>query len=207
MTLSSSMWRAVVVASALASAVQAQSSIDPAPRLAVVAGAGGALAIAQPGIGRDIGPAGIVGVEVGRLWSSGLAERLVLRLEGGLMSQNIMAATGPMSGDVQTAHVAALASMPFFQQDGRTMYAVAGPMWARPSDKVVLDAGSTETPGSMFEQTTHQTAGGVLLGVGVAGRMRSVGVRAEARWMSVATNGKATHLLPLLVSVVVPVRH
>jgi hypothetical protein len=189
----------------LAAGASAQGSTLHRPSLAVFGGVGAALTVAQPGLARHIGRAGIVGVEADSVWTSGFARRLGFRLEGGLTSEKVGSSSGPISGDVQTAHLAALASMRIATSDGREIYALAGPIWARPSDKLVLSAASTETPGSSFEQTTHQTAPGAMLGLGVAWRLRSAVVRSEARWMSVATNRRATRVLPLMVSIALPI--
>jgi hypothetical protein len=183
-----------------------RSDAQARPRFSVIGAAGAALAVSQPGPDRDIGRAGILGVEVDHLRASGLAERFAFRLEGGLTSQKLATPPGPISGDVQTAHIAALATMRLATSRDREIYAVAGPMWARPSEKFVLDARNTETPGSNFEQTTHQTTAGAIIGAGVAWHVRTVGVRAETRWMSLATDRKTTAILPLMVAVVVPVR-
>jgi hypothetical protein len=185
--------------------VSAQAPDVRGPLVAVYGGAGAALTVAQPGTDRDIGRTGIIGVELDRLWTAGMAERVSLRFEGGLTSQDLSTAPGPISGDVQTAHLAVLAAARLASSDGREVYAIAGPVWARQSDRFVLDARTTETPGSNFEQTTHGSGGGALLGVGVAWPVGPGTVRAEARWMAVATGGGATQTFPLLVSAVLPV--
>lgn len=196
---------AACVATAFAARGSAQITSLHRPSLAVFAGAGAALTVAQPGMDRDIGRAGIVGLEMDSVWTSGLGQRLALRLEGGLMSEKFGASLGPVTGDVQTVHLSVLASMRIATSRGREIYGLAGPMWARPSDKLVLDAANTETPGSNFEQTTHQNTAGALLGVGVAWRVQSAVVRTEARWMSMATKERSTRTLPLMVSVALPI--
>lgn len=195
----------VALVATLPGALSAQAGPPRAgTSLRVVAGAGGAFAGSQPGFDRSTGSALFAGIELAQPWRAGLAGRFGLRLEGGVASQKLSSSSGLVSGDVQTVHGAALASFALTQRGAFDSYVLAGPMWSRPSTRLVLQAGSAQMPGANFEQTTHETAPGVLLGIGAGWRLHSTTLRVEARWISLATTDKSTTMVPVVVSIAVP---
>ncbi|MDE3151778.1 MAG: hypothetical protein KGL93_05975 [Gemmatimonadota bacterium] len=172
--------------------------------MAIIAGAGGAFASSQPGIARNTGAAFVAGLEVAHLWQSGFARRFGFRFEGGLASQHLSSSSSLVTGDVQTVYAAALGTMGL-QRAGRFQsYLVAGPVWGRPSTRLVLASPSSPTPGAAFAQTTHESVGGVLLGLGAGWRMRAATLRVEARWMSLATAQKSTQIVPVVLALSIP---
>lgn len=196
---------AIVVALSALSWSSARAQADGGATMAFALGAGGAFAVSQPGIDRRAGSA-VVGDLEARPWAAGLASRVGVRLEAGFMSQSLSASGGPVSGNVQTVHAAALASL-VFESFGRfAPYVVAGPAWGRPSTKLVLNATAEGMPTASFAQTTHENVAGAVAGVGVNWRVRAAAMRLEARWMSFATTDKSTAVAPVLLSVVVPLR-
>jgi opacity protein-like surface antigen len=168
-------------------------------------GAGGAFALSQPGVDRRAGSAFVGDLEA-RPWTTGFASRVGLRVEGGFMSQSLSSSGGPVSGDVQTVHAAALVSVAFAPAGRFTPYVIAGPAWGRPSTKLVVNATAEGMPSVSFAQTTHENVGGAVAGVGATWRVRAAAMRLEARWMSLATTDKSTAVAPVLLSVVVPLR-
>lgn len=200
--------RAALLAALVASVASPALAQDAAPRvggseLAIIVGGGGAFAGSQGGVDRDVGPLLLGGIELRQPWRSGFAGRLALRLEGGFTSQGLSSSSDFVDGDAHTVHVAALLSAALMNRGRFESYALAGPAWSRASTKLVFDAPATETPGAEFEQTTHETAWGAVLGVGAGWRIRSAAVRLEARWMSIATT-KSTTMVPVVLSVAVP---
>lgn len=198
-----------VLLTALVAAVPCALSAQAGPprsgtSIGVVAAAGGAFAASQPGFDRSTGSAWFAGIELTQPWRTGVAGRLGLRLESGVASQSLSSSSGLVSGDVQTVHAAALVSVALAPRGPLDLYALAGPVWSRPSTRLVLDAGSAQVPGAGFAQTTHETAPGVLLGVGAGWGVRAATLRVEARWISLATHGKSTTMVPVVVSIAVP---
>lgn len=199
---------ATVAAALLAATPLALGAQTKPPLLggvSIVAGAGGAFASSQPGFARSTGSAFTAGLELAHPWRSGIAGHLGFRVEGGFASQSLSASSSVVSGNVQTVHLDALVSFELHRQGAFRSYLLAGPVWARPSTKLVLAAGSTTIPGAAFEQTTHESVGGVLLGAGVGWRLHAATLRVEARWMSLATATKATHMVPVMLSVAIPI--
>ena len=171
--------------------------------LALVVGGGGAFAVSQPGFDRSTGAAFIAGLEISQPWRAGAAGRLGLLLEGGYASQDL-SSSPTVSGDVQTVTGAALLRVAVTPRTRLGAYLLAGPVWARPSTRIVLNATGGQVPGAGFEQTTHETAPGVLLGVGAGWQVDAATVRVEARWMSLATANKSTTMVPVILTVAVP---
>jgi hypothetical protein len=172
------------------------------------AGAGGAVAGSNPGIDRSTGAAFVGGAEVGRPGRAGLLGRLALRLEGGYASQGFAMDGDVIGGDVQTVH-GALALRVGVGRGGApgrlAPYALAGAVVARPSTRVALREDPRSTPGARFEQVTHETVPGALLGAGVEWRAWRAALRAEARWMTIATTDRRTTMIPLLLTIALPV--
>jgi hypothetical protein len=191
-----------------AAPLQAQDMAKQAAQsaLMVTAGAGGVVAGSDDGTDRDAGWTLLGGVELQQPRWTGFASRLALRIEGGFMSQRLSSATDIMSGDVQTVHGAGLVSVTFLKHQQFEPYVLAGPVLARSSTKLVLDAPTDQTPGAGFEQITHETAAGALLGIGTGWRAGSALVRLEARWLTLATT-KSTTMVPLILSIAVPLHH
>lgn len=195
---------AALVAS-VASPALAQDAVPRAPRseLAIIVGGGGAFAGSQGDVDREAGPLLLGGIELRQPWRSGFAGRLALRLEGGFTSQGLSSSSDFVDGDAQTMHIATLLSAALMNRGRFESYVLAGPVWSRTSTKLVFDAPANETPGAEFEQSTHETAWGAVLGVGAGWRIRSATVRLEARWMSLATT-RSTTMVPVVLSVAVP---
>jgi hypothetical protein len=182
----------------------AQDAVKPSDGSAftIIAGVGGVFAGSQDGVDRHTGPVVLGGIEYRQPWRSDFARRLALRVEGDFTSQGL-ASNGFVSGDVKAVYGAALLSVAMFARGRFESYALAGPVWSRLSTKLVFDAPTDETPGAGFEQTTHETAPGAVLGVGAGWRVRSAAVRLEVRWMSLATTNTTT-TVPVVLSVAVP---
>jgi hypothetical protein len=171
--------------------------------VAISAGIGGAFASAQQGVDRDVGPMVLGGIEFRQPWRSGLLGRMGLRAEAGFSVQGLSSSGGFVDGDVQTAYGAVLASLALIEGQRFDAYAIAGPSWSHLSTKFSFDAPANETPGAAFEQTSHETAPGVVLGAGAGWHIRWATVRAEARWMSVNT-AETTTMVPVVLSLAVP---
>lgn len=171
--------------------------------LAIILGGGGAFAGSQGSVDRNAGPLLLGGIELRQRWRPGFAGRLALRLEGGFTSQGLSSGGAIADGDVQTVHAAALLSAAVIDRGRFESYALAGPVWSRASTKLAFGAPANETPGAEFEQTTHETAWGAVLGVGAGWRIGWAAVRLEARWMSLATDDVTT-MVPVVLSVAVP---
>jgi hypothetical protein len=169
----------------------------------IIAGVGGVFAGSQHGVDRNTGSVVLGGIEFRQPWRSGFVGRVALRVEGGFTSQGLSSSSGFVGGDVKTVNGAALLSVALIARGRFESYALAGPVWSRLSTKFVFDAPTNQTPGSGFEQTTHETVPGAVLGVGAGWRVRSATVRVEARWMSLATS-KSTTMVPVVLSVAVP---
>jgi hypothetical protein len=184
---------------------RAQDTATRADRsmISIVAGVGGVFAGSHDGADRNTGSVVLGGIEFREPWRSGFAGRVALRVEGGFTSQGLSSSSGFVGGDVKTVNGAALLSVALITRGRFESYALAGPVWSRLSTKLVLDAPTNQTPGSGFEQTTHETVPGAVLGIGAGWRVRSAAVRVETRWMSLATT-KSTTMVPVVLSVVVP---
>jgi hypothetical protein len=194
---------AALVASPSSALAQDAAPRTPLSDLAIIVGGGGAVVGSQGGVDRDAGPMLLGGIELRQPWRSGFAGRLALRLEGGFTSQGLSSSSDFLDGDAQTVHIAMLFSAALMSRGRFESYALWGPAWSRASTKLVFDAPANETPGAEFEQTTHETAWGAVLGVGAGWRIRSTAVQLEARWMSLATT-KSTTMIPVVLSVAVP---
>lgn len=192
----------------IASPAAAQSA---APRgawsaFSLVAGAGGVFGGSQFGADHTTGADVVGGLEFRQPWRPDFFRRVAVRLEAGYASQGLASADHFVSGNVQSFRGAALVSVAVAGHGRFESYALGGPVLARVSTKLRFDAPPNQTPGSSFAQTTHETAPGVALGVGAGWHVASASIRLEARWMSLATNAKATTSLPVLLSVAVPLR-
>lgn len=170
---------------------------------ALTAGVGGAFALAPDNLDRDTGPMFLGGIELRHRDWSGIAGRLALRIEGGFTSQGLASSSSFVDGDVQTVHAAALLSLTLIDRGRFEAYALAGPTLSRLSTNFELDAPASETPGSAFNQTTHESAPGLALGVGAGWRIGSASVRVETRWMSAATT-ESTTMVPVVLSLAIP---
>lgn len=203
---------AVLAGTAPATAL-AQRTDAPAPAtaprtaLTLFVGGGGVFAGSHPGFDRSTGAALVGGAEIARPTHGGLLGRLALRVEGGLAYQDLSVGGAVVEGDVRTAH-GALALRVGLGRSGEAArlvpYALAGAVVARPSSRVTLSEAPHSTPGARFEQVSHETVPGALVGAGVAWRVRHASLRAEARWMSLATADRRTTAVPLVLSLAVP---
>ncbi|HVZ77750.1 MAG TPA: hypothetical protein VG818_07210 [Gemmatimonadaceae bacterium] len=203
------MTRRLLVGAALLALPLASShaQVPAMPAVSVFAGAGGAFALSQPQFDRSTGTAAVAGLEVAPFsGATGFVQRLAIRLEGGFTKQEFAHRSSVLGGDVQTVHAALALQAPLVQAGGLFTYALAGGAWARPSTRITLNATGSTTPGAAFEQTSHETVPGALLGVGAGWRYGAASLRAEVRWLSLATTQKATSMLPALVTVSFPVR-
>ncbi len=197
--------RVVALVAVIASPALAQDSARRVggPELAVILGGGGAFAGSQGEVDRDAGPLVLGGIELRQPGRSGFVGWFALRLEGGFTSQGLSSAGAFMDGDVQTMHAAVLLSTDLVSRGRFESYVLAGPVWSRASTKLAFDAPANETPGAAFEQTTHESAWGAMLGVGAGWRIRSASLRLETRWVSLATD-RSTTAVPVVISVAFP---
>lgn len=200
---------AAALAALLAWASAPVNAQTPAPSgarssLSIVVGVGGVFAGSQAGADHTAGAALTGALELRQPWRTSFLRRMGLRLESGYSSQGLSSADHFVSGNVESVHAAALVSVALVERGRFESYALGGPVLARLSTKLTFDAPTNQTPGAGFEQTTHQTAPGVSLGVGAGWRVRSVSLRLEARWMSLATDAKATTSVPVMLAVDVP---
>jgi hypothetical protein len=175
--------------------------------VSVFAGVGGAFALSQPQFDRGAGTSVVAGLEFAPFAAaSGIARRLGLRIEGGFTQQQFSHQSTVIGGDVQTVHAALAVRASLARAGGFSTYALAGGVWARPSTRVTLNASPDATPGARFEQTTHESVPGALVGVGAGWHRGWATLRAEVRWMSLATSQKTTTMLPAMITMSVPVR-
>jgi hypothetical protein len=188
--------------SADASAARAHGPVD----LTFFVGAGGTVSRSQPGLDRSAGPTFVAGVELARPGHLGLLGHLALRAEGGFASQGFASDQGAVDGDVQTVHAALALRADFARWGvGRVVpYALAGAVWGRPSTRFALNEVGQGTPGARFEQVTHENVPGAIVGGGIAWQMQRVALRAETRWMALATAERASSTLPVMVTIAVP---
>lgn len=183
---------------------QAPASGGALSSLSVVAGAGGVFAGSQAGADHSTGAAFIGALEFRQPWRPSFFRRVALRVEGGYSSQGLSLPDRFVTGNVHSLHGAALVSVAVAERGRFESYVLGGPVLSRLSTRMIFDAPTNQTPGAGFQQTTHETAPGVALGVGAGWRVRSVSLRLEARWMSLATNAKATTSVPVMLSVAIP---
>jgi hypothetical protein len=191
-----------------APAALAQGSAADRTELTLFAGAGGVVAGSNPGIDRSTGAAFVGGAEVARPGRAGVLGRLALRLEGGFASQGFAMDGDVIDGDVQTVHGALALRVGVGRGAAPARlapYALAGAVVARASTRVALSEDPRSTPGARFEQVTHETVPGALLGAGVEWRAWRAAVRAEARWVAIATADRRTTTIPLLLTIALPV--
>jgi hypothetical protein len=200
-----------VVGPAALCAQSTRTSAAPATsrtEVTLFGGGGGVLPGSQPGFDRGAGTAVVAGVELARPALPGLIGRVALRAEGGFAAQDLALPADVADGDVHTPHAALAARVSLLGRHGGPRrllpYLVLGGTWARPSTRLALREDPRATPGARFEQVTHENVAGILAGGGLAWQARRVAVRAEARWLSLATHGSATTLVPVLLTVAVP---
>lgn len=190
--------------SAGASAASAVGGLE----LTLFAGAGRTLSLSQPDLDRAAGPIFVGGIELARPAHPGLLGRLALRAEGGFASQDFNVDQKVVGGDVQTVHAALALRLALIGQGARASrlvpYALAGAAWGRSSTRFVLNQDPQSTPGAGFEQVTHENVPGAIVGAGIGWHTQRVAVRAEARWMALATTDGTSSTLPVLVTIAVP---
>jgi hypothetical protein len=199
---------AALAAAALAGPAALHAQAARGPELTLFGGGGGVFPGSQPGMARSAGLAVVGGLELGWPSRPGLAGRLALRAEGGLATQAEDFGGDVAEGDVHTPHAALAARLDLLgRRSGarRLMpYLVAGGAWARPSTRLALREDAGATPGARFEQITHESVAGALAGGGLAWQGRRASLRAEARWLALATDGAATTLVPVVLTLAIP---
>jgi opacity protein-like surface antigen len=194
---------ALTMCAASAAARPALAQRSGRTAVSMVVGGGSVFSITQPGFDRNTGSAFFAGLEFARSGHPGSTGGLALRVEGGF-AQQPLSSTGGVSGNVQTVHAAALMTWTAPTHASLRPFLLAGPVWARPSTRITVNAAGDPTPGAQFAETTHATAFGGQLGIGTAWRVRAATMRLDVRWTMLATAAKTTSTLPIGISIAFP---
>ena len=192
---------ALCAAAAAIRPVRAQGSAGTS--VSFIAGGGGVISVTQPGFDRSTGSAYFAGLEFAQPWRAGFAGGLALRVEGGF-AQQPLSTNGAASGNVQTVHAAALLTWTVPTHASLHPFVLAGPVWARPSTRIAVDAIGDPTPGAQFAETTHDSALGAQFGVGTGWHLGAATMRLDVRWTLLATSVKSTSMIPIGISIVLP---